>query len=246
MPSLSVQRQPHALMAIDMNPNRDNSFDNMDDIGPETGERERKGGVRIKTHQRVRSYQQLLEDFREQDRAVRPEERGLPSKTAAQNQFGNAAGMDGDTSENVRNEDAEREEKGEEDDYVDLFYTPTHSRVSSPVSSPRKQHRKEDTARRSKRFSLPAIGLHTTVVTARTSIEGEDVAVTGGVKVLGEEGEGVVTGLSKRFSLVLAGRHGHTGNASIVQDDGVLSDLGLGKGLAAARLSELLGRTTRT
>jgi FYVE/RhoGEF/PH domain-containing protein 5/6 len=61
----------------------------------------------------------------------------------------------------------------------DPFYTPTRSIVSSssPISSSRrKQPRREDTARRSKRFSMPAIGLQTTVVTARTSIESEEAA----------------------------------------------------------------------
>lgn len=243
MPSLPVQRQPHALMAIDMNFNHDVSFDNIDDIGSEAEERGRKGRVRVKSHQRIRSYQQLLEDFQEQSHAVQPLEQDLSSK-ASRSQVRNTAGMD---------DIFDIEDEEEDQDHVDPFYTPTHSIVSSPVSSPRKQQRREDTARRSKRFSLPAIGLHTTIVTARTSIEADELPATEGVRV-GEEGtvgEGVGGavggGLAKRFSLVLAGRHSHhvdvtgsKGRHDDGQDDSV--DLGLAKGLAATRLSELLGR----
>jgi len=194
MPSLPVPRQPHALMAIDTTCSRDISFDNVDDDGSETEERERKGRVRIKSHQRVRSYQQLLEDFQEQSHAMRP---GLSSKES-QSQIRKAVGMD-DTFDIEEDEDAGGGE-GEEQDHVDSFYTPTQSIASSPVSSRRKQARREDTARRSKRFSLPAIGLQTTVVTARTSIDSEEI---------------------------------------VVSEQGGQDDLGLG--LAAARLSELLG-----
>ena len=137
----------------------------------------------------------------------------------------------------------ERGRKKEQDHADDPFYTPTPSIASSPVSSSRrKQPRRENTARRSKRFSLPAIGLQTTVVTARTSVESEEavvIPVTTATEV-GEEGvviagEGGNTGLLKRYSLDLAGENSH-------QVDGAE---GKGqhehcKGLAAARLSELL------
>jgi FYVE, RhoGEF and PH domain containing 5/6 len=252
MPSLPVQRQPQALMAIDTKSSCDIAFDNFDDVVFETEERERKGRVRIKSHQRVRSYQQLVEDFQEQSHAMRPR---LSSK-ASQSQIRNVVGMD-DAFEIDEHEGAEWEggEEEEEQDHVDPFYTPTHSIVTSPVSSPRKpQRRVEDTARRSKRFSLPAIGLHTTVVTARTSIESEEVVPVIGAGGDSEEGaiEGVNTGLSKRFSLVLAGRNSHHGDvsASASQRDhssgGQDDDLGLAKGLAATRLSELLGRKLST
>lgn len=227
MPSLPVQRQAHALMAIDI---RDISYDNIDD-GSEMEERERKGRVRIKSQQRVRSYQQLLEDFQEQSHttSLRPR---LSSK-ASRNQIRNAVGVD-DKFEIDEHEDA-KGEGGEEHGRVGPFYAHTHPIVSSPISPPRKEERRaEDTARRSKRFSLPAIGLHTMVVTARTSIEAEEVVPD----ATGEGGseEGVVNnGLSKRFSLVLAGRNSHG------QDD-----LGLAKGLAATRLSELLDRKVTT
>jgi FYVE, RhoGEF and PH domain containing 5/6 len=53
-------------MATDIKSSRDISFDNFDDVVFETEERERKGRVCVKSHQRLRSYQQLLEDFQEQ------------------------------------------------------------------------------------------------------------------------------------------------------------------------------------
>ena len=251
MPSLSVQRQPQALMAIDMNSSHDVSFDNFDDIGSETEEQERKGRVRVKSRQRVRSYQQLLEDFQQQSHAIRPR---LSSK-ASQSQIKNVVGMD-DTF-GIGIDEHEVEGEGEEHDHP--FYTPTHSIVSSlALSSKKPQRRVEDTARRSQRFSLPAVGLHTTVVTTRTSIESEEVVPVSSTGRGGsEEGvvveEGVNNGLSQRFSLALVGRNSRhvdaTGSVSGQHDhSGRQDDLGLAKGLTVARLSELLSRklTTKT
>ena len=248
MPSLPVPRQPHALMAID-------TIDN--DVGSETEERERKGRVRVKSsHHRVRSYQQLLEDFQQgQSHAMRP---GLLSSKASQSQMisRKADGVDDDdTFEIEEDEDdaegggGEEEEEGE-DHVDDPFYTPTQSIVSSP-SSRTKQPRREDTARRSKRFSLPAIGLQTTFVTARTSIESEEAVVVptttttttgGGVSAEGGVvvGEGGNTGFLKRYSLVLAGRTSHQADGAKAQHE----HGGQTKGLAAARLSELLATKT--
>ena len=256
MPSLPVPRQPHALMAIDTTCSRDISFDN--DVGSETEERERKGRVRIRSpHHRVRSYQQLLEDFQqEQSHAMRP---GLLSSKASQSQMiKKAVGADDDdddTYENGEDEDDTEgggggEEEEEEDHVDDSFYTPTPSIVSSP-SSRTKQPRREDTARRSKRFSLPAIGLQTTVVTARTSIESEEAVVvpvtttTTGEGGGSEEGGVVVegnTGFLKRYSLVLVGRNSHQADGA--GSKGQHEYGGQAKGLAASRLSELLATKT--
>lgn len=260
MPSLPVARQPHALMAIDTSSSRDIiSFDNNidDDVGSETEEREskgrvRKGRIRVKSHQRVRSYQQLLENFQqEQSHAMRP---GLLSSKASQSQMvRKAAGVDDDTFEIEEDEDgAEGGEEGvgegEERDHVGDPLT--QSIVSSPVSSSRrKQPRREDTTRRSKRFSLPAIGLQTAVVTARTSIESEEAVVVpvtttgegGGIEE-GVVGEGGNTGLLKRYSLVLAGRNSHQVEGA--GSKGHHEHGGQAKGLAAARLSELLATKT--
>ncbi|KAL1748192.1 hypothetical protein HDZ31DRAFT_79887 [Schizophyllum fasciatum] len=90
--------------------------------------------------------------------------------------------------------------------------------------------RREDTARRHKRFSLPAVALHTTSVTARTS-EARDGGKGGPHGVRG-----------KRFSLVLSGRHqGKVAGkrADEVEKEG---DGELGRSVAAGKLSELLGR----
>ena len=245
MPSLPVPRQPHALMAIDTTctSSRDNiSFDdinnNIDDVGSETEERERKGRIRIKSHQRerVRSYQQLLEDFQQEQQSQASQSR-------------KAVGIDDDTFENREDKDDTKGGGGGEEEQDYRFYTPTQSIISSPVSSSRRrQPRREDTARRSKRFSLPAIGLQTTVVTARTSIESEEAVVVPvttteagggseeGVVVVGEGGN---SGFLKRYSLVLAGRNNHqvdvAGSKGQHEHHG-----GQTKGLAATRLSELL------
>jgi FYVE/RhoGEF/PH domain-containing protein 5/6 len=95
---------------------------------------------------------------------------------------------------------------------------------------------REDTARRRKRFSMPAVALQTTSVVARTEVGEHD-----------RDGVGVNGARVTRFSLVLGGRaqtHGHGGTQSEV--GGKVRDAGgkaeLGKGVAASKLSELLGR----
>ncbi|KZT27644.1 hypothetical protein NEOLEDRAFT_1088599 [Neolentinus lepideus HHB14362 ss-1] len=94
-------------------------------------------------------------------------------------------------------------------------------RASSVPVSPRK----EDTARRHKRFSLPMVALQTTAVTARPT---EDPK-------------------SKRFSLMLNGRssnlHGQHGQAHSAHQHHVHGkDAALSSGAAAVKLNELLGK----
>ena len=84
---------------------------------------------------------------------------------------------------------------------------------SSLPSSPRK---KEDTARRHKRFSVPAVAIQTTPVTTRPNVIGE--------------------GKAKRFSLVLGRAAGVVGHHSHPD---------FGHGVAAGKLSELLKRNSR-
>ncbi|KAJ7147665.1 hypothetical protein C8R43DRAFT_1129581 [Mycena crocata] len=109
--------------------------------------------------------------------------------------------------------------------------------------------RKEDTARRNKRFSLPAVALQTTSVTARTQtqvvLEGRS-GTRGGGGAGG--GDGRVPARAKRFSLVLGTRthvhkpqHSEAGGAQggRIEEDQAGE---LGKGLAAGKLSELLSR----
>ncbi|KAF9054716.1 hypothetical protein BJ165DRAFT_1440572 [Panaeolus papilionaceus] len=190
-------------------------------------------------------------------------------------------------------------------------YSPMSSTSSSPVSPRRVVHnlqrpqRREDTARRSKRFSLPAIGVHAASVTAHTSGSGSvaDSSNSAGVMGISDSSANVNPderspsnerrtptrpgGMSKRLSLVLMGRNGryelnssgvtHPGDNSggsplgmrsawTAADNGPAdegddeencdevdhgsygmsaspSEMGLGKGLAAAKLSELLEKS---
>ncbi|KAJ7605596.1 hypothetical protein FB45DRAFT_1069241 [Roridomyces roridus] len=95
--------------------------------------------------------------------------------------------------------------------------------------------RNEDTARRNKRFSTAAVALQTTSVTARTQVVQEVRA--GGGSAFGAGGGGGKPGTrTKRFSLVLGTRPTHVPKSH--SGDGAE----LGKGVAAGRLSELLGR----
>ena len=122
----------------------------------------------------------------------------------------------------------------------DLITVGSETDLSSQLSaSPGSSRRREDTARRNKRFSMPAVAVQTTSVLARSAV------------VEGER-EGGVGGRTKRFSLVLGGRvygHGH-GQGHGAQIDPVGGSRGghgkgnpdLGKGIAAIKLSELLGR----
>lgn len=80
--------------------------------------------------------------------------------------------------------------------------------------------RKEDTVRRHKRFSMPAMALQTTPVTTRPTQTGE--------------------GKSKRFSLVL-GKGNSGGTSKRALEEGRRSK-DLGSGAAATKLHELLGR----
>ncbi|KAK0497483.1 hypothetical protein EDD18DRAFT_1162408 [Armillaria luteobubalina] len=99
--------------------------------------------------------------------------------------------------------------------------------------------RREDTARRNKRFSLPAVALQTTSVTTRTmmgAVEGSKLAhVQRSTR-------------TQRFSLVLGGKgshvlHGHGHGSRLSHSPAeVQGDEGLGKGVVAGKLSELLGK----
>ena len=155
-------------------------------------------------------------------------------------------GSSSDMREQRDNEDEGDEDGLEETDIVrelghdgderpHLFFTPPASQGSSPVTSPR---RKEDTARRSKRFSLPALALHTTSVTARASMMVED---DGDVSRDDDASAASTPNRPKRFSIVLSpGKSGH-GNAgpSVREDDNALA-----KSMAMDSLNELLHRHT--
>ena len=156
--------------SCDVTSSFDNDNININVVGSEMEERERKGRIHIKSHQRqqVRSY---LEDFQqEQSHAMRL---GLLSSKESQSQgqmmVRKAVGMDDDAFENEDDAEVGGGGEGEEEDHP--FYTPAQNR--SILTRFGKQPRREGTARRRKRFpppDLPAIGLQT-IITARTSIE---------------------------------------------------------------------------
>ncbi|KAH9479756.1 FYVE, RhoGEF and PH domain-containing protein 6 [Psilocybe cubensis] len=281
MPALPVQRQPHpqALMDIDLNSSRDLDV-SLDVTGEDFvsgenahGHDEREGGarrrVRMKksmSHQRLRSYHQILEDFQEQAKAVREAKvvafenenqlKKAPIPIPVREDEDERAEVEGndtfdDYDDSILGEVEDEDELDQ--DHVDMWFTPSHSLASSPASSPRKQReqKREDTTRRSKRFSLPAIALHTTVVTARTSTIADGGGDGPSLSREGSLGDQTPLGMgrSRRFSLV-SGRGSYYDGASSSPtkslggaDDGGGSDLS--RGLAAARLSELLGRKTK-
>ncbi|EPQ60193.1 hypothetical protein GLOTRDRAFT_67584 [Gloeophyllum trabeum ATCC 11539] len=187
--------------------------------------------LRSRASNRPKSYVQILEDFQEQGMAASP----LTST-------GPRPGPEDSTMSLAENEQDIR--AGDEE------VMSTAGTGSAPTSP-----RKEDTARRHKRFSLPVVALQTTAVTARPT---EDPK-------------------SKRFSLVLNGRsshahgHGHHGHVHSTHHHHVQfahhghhgqhdnpsevngksggaveaserKDPGLRGGAAAVKLNELLGK----
>ncbi|CAK5273501.1 unnamed protein product [Mycena citricolor] len=101
--------------------------------------------------------------------------------------------------------------------------------------------RKENTARRNKRFSMPAVALQTTNVTTRTQL----VSIS--------DGPAKMPTRSKRFSLVLGTRphvqhagYGSRGQSEMVGRQVMAAQDELGRGAAAGKLSELLGRHNRS
>ncbi|KAF9528893.1 hypothetical protein CPB83DRAFT_875756 [Crepidotus variabilis] len=231
MPTLPVQNQPQALMAIDLNSSQDllSLADDKGFDGYVGDEKERRMRLRVKSHQRLKSYREIVEDFQEQAAASKAQKLSEAS-----------------SNDEPGDETALSDEDGDEFD-SDVFSS--RSQVASPLASPRRPQRREDTARRSKRFSLPAIALQPTNVTARTTEVPADTSYP-------EDGNAVdlvSPGRNKRFSLVLAGRNSHyLEDGSMVNGSGGVSkhssedggDQGLSKSVAAVKLAELLKRAT--
>lgn len=179
-----------------------------------------KGRARVRS--RPRSYHQIFsqEDPDKENRQGRGRQRfdvvNVPLEEA----------------DDVEGQGQDDQDEGDEVNRVDE----ERSALSSLYSSPQK----ENTARRIKRFSLPAVAVQTTSVTARTGFADADQAEGGGAK------------MNKRFSLVLGGGHrrGHPGgksqrNVGEERDrdgDGRRTERELGTSVAASKLSELLGR----
>lgn len=198
MPALPVQRQPQALMAIDLN----SSYDLSSMAGGSQSiveDKERMARMRFKSHNKFRRSQQMLIDFQESGQEKAQEE-GAEDNTVA---------------------DSDVDDESFEDD--DVFSSPLQSFPQSPL-------RKEDTARRSKRLSLPAVALHATSVTARMT------ETVGPMSAVDEHtGGSVLPSFSparhQRFSLVHAGKSNRH------------ADGDLGKGVAAVKLAELLKKS---
>jgi len=208
MPSFALPTQgstPDALMALD-SPKRslhrinDRDGDDEADVFRDASGRAGTPTPRIhikSSATRPRSYHQILEDLQDP----------LPSSADSVEVRSSAT--------NLREADGKGVEETE--------YITNSSALEDPVYSQPSSPRKEDTARRHKRFSLPAISLQTTPVTALPNATGE--------------------GRSKRFSLVLGGRSNGRQSQSEQQDqrEGRGKEE-LGGGVAAVKLGEILGR----
>ncbi|KAG6918175.1 hypothetical protein DXG01_016160 [Tephrocybe rancida] len=226
IPSLPVNAKPQVLMAIDREPSSPSSrIQHLPD--PDHGENHGRIKARPVPNARPRSYNQLLEDFE-------------------QNENGRFDLLDAPLEE----DDDEENGLVNEEDEGTLDLKRHSSRVSSTgkASTP-SSPRKENTARRNKRFSLPAVALHTTNVTARTSALFGDVDGS-------QLGDGAVSPsrTNKRFSLVLGNSRSHSNGGRSqsetaakpgIANSGIVASASksdVGKSIAAGKLSELLGR----
>lgn len=161
------QRRPHSALAVDLPP-----------LPLVTSKEPPEGGiaaVRIRAPSRPRSYIQILEDFNDQSEAGSSVAASPATSRFARGEEASFALDDLDEGE---------EDAGPlEDSASAISPSDAPSLALPPSPAPRRAYRKEDTVRRRKRFSLPAVALHTTPVTARPNVVGE--------------------GRSKRWSLVL-------------------------------------------
>ncbi|OSD00945.1 hypothetical protein PYCCODRAFT_1392945 [Trametes coccinea BRFM310] len=212
MPSLLLNDMtastPSALMAIDIeSPKRPLArIDDDDDASPadDFPAGPSVAAMRLKPAPRPKSYVQILEEFQEREES--------PSASPRASRFSERT-LDEPLDE--RDEDVFNDGRGQE---ATVRPSPSAGGRSAPTTP-----RKEDTARRHKRFSLPAVALQTSPVTARASA-------------------GDARG--QRFSLVL-GKGGGVAQRGAGEREGSPSRLlfpGLRQSVAAGRLSELLGR----
>lgn len=211
MPSLLLNdvtlNSPSALMAIDLDsPKR--ALTRIEDESPILTPGEPTSlpvaAMRLKpAPARPKSYVQLLEEFQEQE--------ALPTPSPRASRFSERSTMDethGPLDE--RDEEAPADSSGPEHELP--------AAVARTQSSPPVTPRREDTARRHKRFSLPAVALQTSPITARPHSEGKGY---------------------HRFSLVLGRSVGATAKDRERED---VSPGRLRHSLVAGRLNELLGR----
>lgn len=140
----------------------------------------RAGPIRLKGHSRPRSYHQILEDFEHHSANSSEDKREVVSdKNAAVPAFplsSTSVVFDPDPDSVIAIDEVEENETA-----VDESVLPSpqaspqrgrwDNREYSYVDAPPRIQRIEDTARRVKRFSLPAVALQTLSVTAQTQIE---------------------------------------------------------------------------
>ncbi|KAJ3544418.1 hypothetical protein NMY22_g2786 [Coprinellus aureogranulatus] len=233
MPTIaSKPLQPQALMAIDtqyvpgasINPERPGS--------PE--EKEPPGVIRLRSHQKIKSYHEIVEEFEARERHDADIEDAEDGPTTQDEGGGDWATEAEDEDERQRRLLRSR---------LPFTPTPPHLLVPSPQTSPIHAKRREDTVRRRKRFSLPAVALQTTQVTARASLIIEDDIFSGHDETSADE----TPTRPRRFSLVLSpSKSGHNNRSSVVEvvreeEEGEsAAAAALGKSLAANCLSELL------
>jgi FYVE, RhoGEF and PH domain containing 5/6 len=216
MPVLPVASNPltvpQALMAIDLDHDREREA-----IASRMVVEDPKGRARLRS--RPRSHHHFLEDFSYEDQDKE-----------------NRQGRGRERFDLVNVPLEEGESEGGEDDGGEDEVGKMEEEMPAP-SSLSSSPRKENTARRVKRFSLPAVAVQKTSVTARTGFVDVDSADVGGAKV------------NKRFSLVLSGGHGRgrSGGKNQHNVDGERDGDGDGRretgpSVAASKLNELLGR----
>ncbi|RDX50579.1 hypothetical protein OH76DRAFT_1402643 [Lentinus brumalis] len=206
MPSLLLNdvtsNSPSALMAIDLDSPKRILSRIEDEYSPaDEPNSPPVAAVRLRSPARPKSYIQILEEFQEREAS--------PTHSPRASRFSERSHTLDDTNgpPDERDEDAlALDEDGQEVEIPAM--TSSESQPSTP--------RKENTARRHKRFSLPAVALQTSPVTARPSADGK----------------------AHRFSLVL-GKGGGVVAARAREGE---PSRGMRHSVVAGRLSELLSR----
>ena len=233
-----------ALLAVDLGPQRESFYTDREPSFDGMGfSRNASPRVRIRPPSRPRSYLQILGDFNEGSPPGSGFTTGQRSNLEASsvgvsNSIGalTAAGASGYLSTSISTSGEFFPESAEP--VEDVFESPTNPEFNPPPrvrwsisASPK---RKEDTVRKKKRFSMPALAIQTTTVTAKANVSG--------------------TGKSKRFSLILGGRgsysqpnlveNGRLGAGIEEEEGGNGRGSGFRNGAAVGKLSELLARNS--
>ncbi|KAG6867343.1 hypothetical protein C0993_004151 [Termitomyces sp. T159_Od127] len=212
MPSFSVTTTPQALMAIDREPTSSRNS-TQDFSDHDRSEIHKRVRARPLRNTQVRGNKEVLVDLEQNDNG----------------RF--------DLLDSPLKEESDRGKIGFKDQNGFNLSLQSSQELCLP-SSPRK----DDTTKRKKRLSLPAVALHTTNVTTRT-FDDDDFM---------QDGPESPFKASKRFSLML-GSGGHHGNNGLRnQSEAMMSPggtdsaagtrHGLGKSIAAGILGEILAR----